>query len=83
MEFQYAKVSLKKPVIPVVVGDGSFTWMTSLVGMLIAGELFIHFRGKEVEMDKNIELLTNVRNHIPEVKRQLPLGSPLIGAGQK
>ena len=73
MEFQHAKVSLKKPVIPLVVGDGSFKWMTSVVGMLIAGELFIHYRDTEVESAKNAELLTNVRHHIPEVNIALVL----------
>ena len=65
MEFQYAKTSLQKPVIPLVVAQGSFNWVASVVGMLIAGELFIHFRSKDVEADKNAELLTNLCKHIP------------------
>ena len=65
MEFQYAKSTLRKPVIPLVVGDGSFNWTASVVGLLIAGELFIHFRDKEILEAKNAELLSTVRNYIP------------------
>ena len=65
MEFQYAKTSLQKPVIPLVVGEGSFKWNASVIGMLIAGELFIHFKCKEIEADKNAEMLANIRKHIP------------------
>lgn len=61
MEFQYAKTSLKKPVIPLVVGDGSFNWTTSVVGMLIAGELFIHYSGKGMERAKNAETLSSIK----------------------
>jgi hypothetical protein len=35
-EIQFAIKSLKKPVIPVIVGSGS-TWQQTVVGMLIAG----------------------------------------------
>lgn len=66
MEFQYAKTSLRKPVIPLVVGNESYDWISSVIGMLIAGELFIHFRNKDVAVAKNAELLTAIRHHIPD-----------------
>ena len=34
MEFQYAKSTLRKPVIPVVIGNGT-EWNMSVVGKLI------------------------------------------------
>ena len=63
-EFQYAKATLKKPIIPLVVGDGSFEWMETVIGMLIAGELFIHFSGLDVETDKLRELSSNLKKLI-------------------
>ena len=44
MEIQYAKKSVRKPVIPLMVGSGGWDWQISVVGMLIAGELYIDFR---------------------------------------
>ena len=67
MEFQFAKKSLNKPVIPLVVGDGSFEWTVSVVGMLIAGELYIHFKDKNIENAKNEELLRSLMAHLPTV----------------
>ena len=32
-----------------VVGAGSFQWMMSVVGLLIAGEMYIHFKNKSVQ----------------------------------
>lgn len=64
MEFQFAKTSLKLPVVPVVVGDGSFEWQSSVVGMLIAGELFIHFKDKSVEQVKLGELSRTLSTHL-------------------
>ena len=67
MEFQFAKKSLGKPIVPLVVGDGSFEWTSSVVGMLIAGELYIHYKNKSFEAAKNEELFRSLRNHIPAV----------------
>ena len=67
MEFQFAKKSLFKPIVPLVVGDGSFEWTVSVVGMLIAGELYIHFKDKSVVNAKMEELFRSLRNHLPEV----------------
>ena len=36
-----------------------------MIGMLIAGELFIHYRSPDIEEDKNSELLMNLRKHVP------------------
>ena len=63
-EFQYAKKTAKKPVIPVVVGK-SFDWMMSVVGLLIAGELYIHFKDKDIQDMKMTELLNAVKKNVP------------------
>ncbi|XP_065668500.1 uncharacterized protein LOC136088541 isoform X3 [Hydra vulgaris] len=63
MEFQFANISLHKPVIPLVIGH-SLAWSTSVVGMLIAGKLFIHFKDKENEAQKINELLIAVNSLI-------------------
>ena len=42
MEFQYAKATLKKPVVPLVIGDG-MEWMMSVVGMF-------YFAGLEFQL---------------------------------
>ena len=67
MEFQYAKTTLNTPVVPLVVGDGSFDWTVSVVGMLIAGELYIHFKDKNVENTKYTELLSTLKSHFETV----------------
>lgn len=67
MEFQYAKTTLGTPVVPLVVGDGSFEWTMSVVGMLIAGELYIHFRDKSVEEMKFNELLNALKSHFEKI----------------
>ncbi|XP_047126629.1 uncharacterized protein LOC124807920 [Hydra vulgaris] len=64
MQFEFAKTKLHKPVVPLVVGDGSFSWVMSVIGMLIAGELFIHFREKATQNEKCNELLTTLSNLI-------------------
>ena len=54
-QFQYAKKSRGCPVIPVVVGN-DFEWTKTVVGLLIAGELYIHFRDEAVYEAKLREL---------------------------
>ena len=78
MEFQYAKTTLHTPVVPLVVGDGSFEWTMSVVGMLIAGELYIHFKDKDVEDMKYHELLTTLKGHFGAIagSTELPNGAP-------
>lgn len=74
-EFQYAKKTLKKPVIPVVVGNGSFDWMMTVVGLLIAGEIYIHFSNKDVQDAKMTELLRAVKKSVPQVRVPDGMGS--------
>ncbi|XP_048580168.1 uncharacterized protein LOC116604300 [Nematostella vectensis] len=62
-EFQYAKKTAKKPVVPVVIGN-SFDWMMSVVGLLIAGELYIHFKDKSIQDVKMQELLKAVKRSV-------------------
>lgn len=68
MEFQYAKKTLKIPVLPIVVGTNSFQWKMTVVGLLIAGDLYIHFKNKEVEETKMTELCRALQNHLPRLK---------------
>lgn len=74
-EFQYAKKTVKKPVIPIVVGSGSFDWMMTVVGLLIAGEIYIHFSNKDVQSTKMTELLKAVKKSVPQIKVPDELGS--------
>ena len=46
--YRYAKKSLKKPVVPLVVGRGGWEWQMTVVGMLLAGELYICFQSDEL-----------------------------------
>ena len=73
-EFQYAKKTVKKPVIPVVVGS-SFDWMMTVVGLLIAGEIYIHFSNKDVQEIKMTELLKAIKKSVPQVRVPGSLGS--------
>lgn len=73
-EFQYAKKTVKKPVIPVVVGS-SFDWMMTVVGLLIAGEIYIHFSNKDVQKDKMTELLKAIKKSVPQVRLPDSMGS--------
>ena len=43
MELQFTKKTIKKPILPVVVGGGEWLWQMTVVGLLIAGELYIDF----------------------------------------
>jgi len=63
MEFQYAKATLKKPVIPLIFGE-SKQWSMSVVGMLIAGELYIHYKNQSVQEKKFEETLQNLSKYI-------------------
>ncbi|XP_078489481.1 uncharacterized protein LOC100182474 [Ciona intestinalis] len=80
MEFQYAKKTMKLPVIPLVVGSGSFEWQMTVVGLLIAGELYIHFQNKEVESYKMTELARSIKSKIPGIKIK-DVSYPATGAG--
>ena len=68
MEFQYAKKTLKIPVVPIVVGTESFQWKMTVVGLLIAGDLYIHFKNRQVEEAKMTELCRTLQNHLPKLK---------------
>ena len=43
MELQFSKKTLKKGILPIVVGGGEWEWQLTVVGLLIAGELYIDF----------------------------------------
>jgi len=68
MEFQYAKKTLRLPVIPIVVGSGSFEWQLTVVGLLVAGDLYIHFKNREVQESKMTELVVAIQAKIPDIK---------------
>eukprot|EP00298_Acanthocystis_sp_HF-20_P015273 c21080_g1_i1.p1 GENE.c21080_g1_i1~~c21080_g1_i1.p1 ORF type:complete len:422 (-),score=173.13 c21080_g1_i1:117-1382(-) len=55
MEFQFAKKTLRIPVIPVVVGAG-WNWQKTKIGLMIAGDLFIDFTDASKYGDKFEEL---------------------------
>ena len=40
----------------------------TVVGLLIAGEIYIHFQSKEVEHAKMSELLSAIKKSVPELK---------------
>ena len=50
------------------VGAGSFQWQFTVVGLLIAGELYINFKNKEVEGVKMTELAQAIKNFIPTIE---------------
>lgn len=75
MEFQYAKTTLNTPIVPLVVGDGSFDWTVSVVGMLVAGELYIHFKDKSVEQAKFTELTQALKAHFDKITDAVDAGS--------
>eukprot|EP00730_Choanoeca_flexa_P001433 TRINITY_DN10632_c0_g1_i9.p1 TRINITY_DN10632_c0_g1~~TRINITY_DN10632_c0_g1_i9.p1 ORF type:complete len:719 (+),score=189.70 TRINITY_DN10632_c0_g1_i9:57-2213(+) len=54
--FQFAKKIANKPVIPVVVGAGSWDWQATVVGFLIAGELYINMQDTSLFPAKMDEL---------------------------
>jgi len=68
MELQYAKKTLNIPVIPIVVGTASFQWQMTVVGLLITGDLYIHFKNKQVEEAKMTELCSTLQTHLPKLK---------------
>ena len=43
MELQFSKKTIKKAILPIVVGGGEWDWQMTVVGLLIAGELYINF----------------------------------------
>jgi hypothetical protein len=43
MELQFSKKTIKKAILPIVVGGGEWEWQLTVVGLLIAGELYIDF----------------------------------------
>ena len=49
--------------------------MMTVVGLLIAGEVYIHFSNRDVQDSKMTELLRAVKKSVPEVKFSEELGS--------
>ena len=67
-QFQYAKKSRGCPVIPIVVGS-DFEWTKSVTGLLIAGELYIHFRDESVYEPKLQELIGSINRVLNPSKK--------------
>jgi hypothetical protein len=78
-ELQYAKKTLKRPVVPIIVGDSSESWafMNTLVGLLIAGDLYIDLRARSKHADKLKEAVHTLQEIIME---QDPAAAPIAGA---
>lgn len=53
----------------------------TVVGLLIAGELYIHFKNKEVEEFKMTELARSIKNFLPDVQIK-DVRHPATGSGQ-
>jgi hypothetical protein len=58
-ELLYAKKTLGKTVIPVVIGT-SQSWLHTTAGMLLAGQLYIQFGSDDVYDEKMSELQSNL-----------------------
>jgi len=87
MEFQFASKSLRKPVIPVSVGEGT-EWDQTVIGALVAsGSEAIHDLqsvSSEAELDKMVEQIMSRVDHIvnPPPKPSLAaIGSSLSALG--
>lgn len=65
-----------------VVGS-SFDWMMTVVGLLIAGEIYIHFSNKDVQKDKMTELLKAIKKSVPQVRLPGSMGSVQGGFDKK
>ena len=50
-------------MIPVVVGE-SFNWTMSVIGLLVTGELYIHFKNKTVQDTKMEELIRALNKNV-------------------
>ena len=59
---QYAKKTVLKPLIPVIVGAGGWQWQATVAGMLIAGERYIDFKTREQYDEKFDDLQLQVTN---------------------
>ena len=53
--------------------------MMTVVGLLIAGEIYIHFKSKEVQQAKMSELLTAIKKSVPELHVPDHLGISIQG----
>lgn len=49
--------------------------MMTVVGLLIAGEIYIHFSNKDVQKDKMTELLKAIKKSVPQVRLPDSMGS--------
>jgi len=54
-ELTYARKTLKKPIIPIVVGEG-MEWQNSWAGLMLAQELYIDFR-EPTKFNSNMDML--------------------------
>lgn len=55
MELQFSKKTMKKAILPIVVGGGEWEWQATVVGLLIAGELYINFTVRPLLYAKRVE----------------------------
>ncbi|KAJ3081601.1 hypothetical protein HK102_002238, partial [Quaeritorhiza haematococci] len=55
MEFLYASKTLKLPIIPVIVGEGTRSWEQSVIGLIIASLLYIDCSDSNVNIDPAIK----------------------------
>ncbi|EGD79508.1 hypothetical protein PTSG_10079 [Salpingoeca rosetta] len=60
-QFQFAKKLLRKTTVPVVVGRGSWEWQQTVVGLLIAGDLYIDFQNMSNYSAKFEELVGSIK----------------------
>lgn len=63
-EFQYAKKTRNIPVIPLIFKPGQKKWISSVVGMLIAGQLYIDFGNENLFEPKLTELKSSLSQKI-------------------
>ena len=49
--------------------------MMTVVGLLIAGEIYIHFSNKDVQKAKMTELLKAIKKSVPQVRLPDSMGS--------
>ena len=58
-ELLYAKKTLQKTVVPIIIGT-SGKWQQTTAGMLLAGQLYIQFSSEDVFEEKSKELQNNL-----------------------
>ena len=67
MEFQFALKSLKKKVVPVVVGKGN-KWLDTIIGMLVSGCQVEAIDMREVQSESYDSKLSEILGYCYKVK---------------